>query len=101
MCVQSGIREVSFLTVFTLKVPSLVVILGPPLANLPRGVLVLIFIIGIVGSIQIILTLVMIVLIFSVHLYVVSEIFNFRLSLFDKDEISSNKANEDIIRLVN
>jgi len=85
MCVQSGIREVSFLTVFTLKVPSLVVILGPPLANLPRGVLVLIFIIGIVGSIQIILTLVMIVLIFSVHLYVVSEIFNFRLSLFDKD----------------
>ena len=69
MSVQRGIRKVSFLTVFALEVSALVVVLGSSLPHLSGRVLIFIFIIRIVRSVQIILTLV-VVLVPIIHLLI-------------------------------
>ena len=64
--VKCRIREIRFLTVLALEVPSLVIVLGSSLADLPRRVLILIFLVRFFRALDIVLALILIVVI--IHL---------------------------------
>ena len=74
--VECRIRKISLLAILAFEVPALVVVFGPPLANLPRRILVLILIVRVIGAIEIILTLVLIVRISHLIVNCLSDVHN-------------------------
>ena len=74
--VECRIRKISLLAILAFEVSTLVVVFGSPLTNLPSRILVLILIIGVIGAIKIILTLVLIVRISHLIVNCLSDVHN-------------------------
>ena len=65
--VERGIRKIGLFAVLALKISPLIVILRPPLANVPRRIMVVDVTVGVLRVVQIVLAVLLIVISILVH----------------------------------